>query len=388
MTQDFPEGLQKWGQVDPIRLLDLDVPVVKSIPEDKKGLERNLIEEARRCAQLICFLDCDREGENISFEVIDTCRKGNRAIVARRARFSALIPQDIHRAMRSLTDPDKRTSDAVDARQEIDLRLGAAFTRFQTKSLARCFEETMDKMISWGPCQFATLGFVVDRAWQIETFVPEDFWGIHLSIAKGGAVAVFEWSRGRLFDRAACALLYELCMADPTAHVTSVQEREKRKWRPLPLNTVALQTLASRKLGISSDVAMTIAEELYNKGILSYPRTETENFKEVRASTASQRKHCLSAAHSSTAYPHASPARPLPSANPSPLPPNSLARSRCLPSRIDSPRSLAPSLAPSFAPSTLFSLIIPPRLQPRLRPRPAPCPSSSPSDSPLLPKLP
>jgi DNA topoisomerase-3 len=113
--------------------------------------------------------------------------------------------------------------------------------------------------------------------------VPEEFWGIHCAIAKGGAAAVFEWSRGRLFDRAACTVLYELCMADPTAVVTAVQEREKRKWRPLPLNTVALQTLASRKLGISSDVAMTIAEELYNKGILSYPRTETENFKEVLA---------------------------------------------------------------------------------------------------------
>ena len=280
MNQDFPEGLQKWGQIDPIRLLDLDVPVIKSVPEDKKNLERNLIEEARRCSQLICFLDCDREGENISFEVIDTCRKGNRNIVARRARFSALIPADIHRAMRNLTDPDKRTSDAVDARQEIDLRLGAAFTRFQTKSLARCFEETLDKLISWGPCQFATLGFVVDRAWQIETFVPEDFWAIQCSIARGGVVAKFDWSRGRLFDRLSCTVLYELCMANPTAIVTAVQEREKRKWRPLPLNTVALQTLASRKLGISSDVAMSIAEELYNKGIISYPRTETENFKE------------------------------------------------------------------------------------------------------------
>ena len=182
--------------------------------------------------------------------------------------------------MRNLSDPDKRTSDAVDARQEIDLRLGAAFTRFQTKSLARCFEETMDKLISWGPCQFATLGFVVDRAWQIERFVPEDFWGIRCSVSRNGNVAVFEWSRDRLFDRAACTILYELCMQDPTAIVTGVQEREKRKWRPLPLNTVALQTMASRKLGISSDVAMNIAEELYNKGIISYPRTETENFKQ------------------------------------------------------------------------------------------------------------
>ena len=178
MQQDFPEGLQKWGQIDPARLLDLDVPVVKTIPEDKSNLEKNLTEEARRCSQLICFLDCDREGENISFEVIDTCKKANRRITARRAHFSALIARDIHRSMRNLTDPDKRVSDAVDARQEIDLRLGAAFTRFQTISLGKVFEETADKLMSWGPCQFATLGFVVDRKWKIDKFSQEDFWTI------------------------------------------------------------------------------------------------------------------------------------------------------------------------------------------------------------------
>lgn len=33
-------------------------------------------------------------------------------------------------------------------------------------------------MLSWGPCQFATLGFIVDRQWKIDAFVPESFWGI------------------------------------------------------------------------------------------------------------------------------------------------------------------------------------------------------------------
>ena len=50
---------------------------------------------------------------------------------------------------------------------------------------------------------------------------------------------------------------------------------EKTRPRPEPLNTIEFLKLASRKLKISSSDAMTVAESLYNKGLLSYPRTET-----------------------------------------------------------------------------------------------------------------
>ena len=81
-----------------------------------------------------------------------------------------------------MTHPDKPNSamnDAVLARQEIDLRLGAAFTRFQTLRLQGRYEG-LDSMISYGPCQFPTLGFVIERYLKIEAFRPEDFWSIAL----------------------------------------------------------------------------------------------------------------------------------------------------------------------------------------------------------------
>lgn len=88
---------------------------------------------------------------------------------------------DIHNAMRTLTDPNENWASAVDARQEIDLRIGAAFTRFQTQRIQKRFSIPYEGVISYGPCQFPTLGFVVER-WQArEAFVPEQFWGIHLT---------------------------------------------------------------------------------------------------------------------------------------------------------------------------------------------------------------
>lgn len=55
-------------------------------------------------------------------------------------------------------------------------------------------------------------------------------------------------------------------------------KNEKKKYRPYPLTTVTFQKLATDKLKISSAEAMKIAEKLYQKGFISYPRTETNSF--------------------------------------------------------------------------------------------------------------
>ena len=73
-----------------------------------------------------------------------------------------------------------------------------------------------------------------------------------------------------------------------------MRQSPKPKWRPVPLSTVELQKLASQHLRISSDKTMDIAEKLYQRGYLSYPRTETDKFKEgfdLQALIGEQRSH-------------------------------------------------------------------------------------------------
>ena len=67
-----------------------------------------------------------------------------------RARFSALTREDLEHAATNLERPNKALSDAVKVRQEIDLRIGATFTRFQTLTL-RNFVKSKG-VISYGPC--------------------------------------------------------------------------------------------------------------------------------------------------------------------------------------------------------------------------------------------
>jgi len=85
----------------------------------------------------------------------------------KRAHFSALTREDIERAVQNLTHPNQNLSDAVRVRQEIDLRIGASFTRLQTLNFRDImlgnYQQNVQIVLSYGPCQFPTLGFIVDR---------------------------------------------------------------------------------------------------------------------------------------------------------------------------------------------------------------------------------
>ena len=202
MEIDFTPG-HGWSSVAPVELFT--APIEQKVRTDMDGIERTLLEEARKAQWLVLWLDCDREGENIAYEVVDVCKRANPRLRVLRAKFSALIPADIMRAVQTLVPPDHNLSEAVAARSEIDLRLGAAFTRFQTLRLqVRIYHfecmltglfthfppifsnkpqsafEDIKQVVSYGPCQFPTLGFVVERWSRIQAFVEEQFWSIQL----------------------------------------------------------------------------------------------------------------------------------------------------------------------------------------------------------------
>ena len=77
----------------------------------------------------LCNLDATLTA---AVQVIDVCRRANPRLVIKRAKFSALVRRELEQSVQTLGLPDENASKAVDARQEIDLRIGASFTRFQT----------------------------------------------------------------------------------------------------------------------------------------------------------------------------------------------------------------------------------------------------------------
>ncbi|XP_060521487.1 DNA topoisomerase 3-alpha [Cylas formicarius] len=277
LNYEFPASHRNWQSCNPLVLFD--APVVKTCTGNYENIKKTLEREIRSCGGLIVWTDCDREGENIGFEIIKVCTDVRPGLRIYRAKFSEITGASVFRALATLGRPDKNVSDAVDVRQELDLRTGAAFTRLQTLRLQQAFPQKLaEKLISYGSCQFPTLGFVVERYQAIESFVPEQFWKIKMNHTRNDLTTEFTWKRERLFDERSCRAILDHCLENPRAVVESVDGRPKSKWRPLPLDTVEMEKNVSKKLRINAKETMRIAEKLYTQGFISYPRTETNIF--------------------------------------------------------------------------------------------------------------
>jgi len=228
MECDFPGEYRDWQRIAFEQIFD--APIVTEISSDKKDVAENLRQEARRASLLVIWTDCDREGEYIGAEIAEICRGANARLDVYRARYSVLSVEEVNRAMRSLGRLDIKQVAAAESRSHLDLRSGAAFTRFQTLSFRSHHTELRDQVISYGSCQFPTLGFVVEQYLKVRNFVAEDFWFIRLEIDRAGTKTKFLWRRNRLYDRLSCLILYELCVDRKLAKITRIESKPTSKW--------------------------------------------------------------------------------------------------------------------------------------------------------------
>uniref|UniRef100_A0A182V738 DNA topoisomerase n=1 Tax=Anopheles merus TaxID=30066 RepID=A0A182V738_ANOME len=279
MGLEFVGKYNSWDRVDPAELFACPTEKKESTPNLR--MPYFLAQEARGCDYLILWLDCDKEGENICYEVMaavsDSIHNVHSNRVTYRAKFSAITEKDIKYAMDNLIHPNENEAKSVDARQELDLRIGCAFTRFQTKFFQGKYADLDASLISYGPCQTPTLGFCVQRHDEIQTFKPETFWYVQVSVGESPEIKL-EWHRVRVFEKEIACIYLNKVKEQKEAIVEAVSSKEQVRGRPQALNTVELMRAASAGLGIGPHTAMQIAEKLYTRGYISYPRTETTQY--------------------------------------------------------------------------------------------------------------
>ena len=263
-----------------------DAKTVKQVEEtsEKCRVVEHLRNEAESCEHLCLWLDCDREGENIGYEVISTTREyfpDDNNI--HRAHFSSITQQALEHSFRNLIRPNVNLSMAVDARQELDLKIGVAFTRylsktFRSKSQAR-FGDAEIKTISYGPCQSPCLWFCVQRHLEIMRFKPEQFYVLNMQL-RTHTNETFDvaWKKGQTNDRALAERTLTTARRSQVVRCIGVETQNRDLRAPVALNTVQVLKAASSGLGISPHKAMKIAEKLYTSGFMSYPRTESTKY--------------------------------------------------------------------------------------------------------------
>jgi len=197
-----------------------------------------------------------------------------------RAKFSSITQKDIVQSYETLRDgPNQNQSISVDARQIIDLKVGVAFSRFQSLHLKKRFLNLNQRMITFGPCQTPTLNFCVDRHFAIKNFRSEAFWRIVPKIfTNTGDQIQLYWTQDRTSNQQEAELIKREIESEQQVQVFDISGKESTKWKPEGLNTVQMLKQASTLLGISPNDAMHVAEKLYLGGYTTYPRTESTSY--------------------------------------------------------------------------------------------------------------
>ncbi len=283
-TTEFSKSIhfKGWENVDPMYLLQ-NAPLMKIVRKESRGVLKTLQKLVKYMDTLIIATDFDREGENIGMQVADMIAKRiNRKIKIRRAKFSSLTSNEILKAFKeeNLRDLNMNMVYASEVRQEIDLRMGVAFTRTATMAIQKSIGRPDFPMISIGPCQTPTLGLIVERYLDhlesLRRAEKEKKYVIKVVVNVNGRELTFESkSRFKLMDKAR-----EIAekLKNKELVLKRVKIKEKRIQRPFPLNTVRLASLSARVLGLSSKDTLSVAEKLYLEGLITYPRTETDKY--------------------------------------------------------------------------------------------------------------
>jgi len=262
---DYPEEFNDWSGSSPVDLVY--APQVKTV-RAKSTLDA-IRDLSKSSDEVIIATDYDREGELIGLETVRAAGADMNKV--RRAKFSALTKGEVEAAFSNLADPDIRLSDAAEARQIIDLTWGAVLTR----SVSLSSGQVGKNFLSVGRVQSPTLKLLVDRHEEIENFKPVPFWKIN---GKFGLLAFKGEHNGNPFwEKDGADAVLKKCKEVKKGVISSYDVSIKEEYKPPPFDTTGMQVEANR-IGIPPAIAMSIAEDLYTSGYISYPRTENTEY--------------------------------------------------------------------------------------------------------------
>ncbi len=269
LNLDYPEALNDWQRTDLKELIWAEPQKVVTAGKIAAALKTL----GAQADEVVIATDFDREGELIGVEALDIVKSTKPDVRVKRARFSALTKWDIERAFNDLAAVDFPLAASAESRQSVDLAWGAVLTRF----LSLASKQVGKDFLSVGRVQSPTLALIVDRERQIEDFVPEDYWTLHAKFTKPveGAPAEFEadHEHGPFWAHKEALAAQRQAETAPKGTVLEYIQNEREEHPPPPFNTTMFVSEANR-LGFSAAVAMKIAEDLYQGGYLSYPRTD------------------------------------------------------------------------------------------------------------------
>ena len=303
VTMSYPEvydpSLKKWSlSTLPFIPEEFKYEVIPSVSK-QFNIVKGLLNRADIETIYVCT-DSGREGEYI-YRLVDQAAEVSDSKDKRRVWIDSQTEEEILRGIKEakpLSEYDN-LSDAAYLRAKEDYLMGINFSRVLTlkygQTVTNYLKSEKWSAISVGRVMTCVLGMVVRREREIRAFVKTPFYRILANLDENGTSIEAEWKavegtkyfetpflykeNGFKNKEEAEKLIAELTAPDETGNkakavVTKVERRKENKNPPLLFNLAELQNVCSKMYKISPDETLKITQELYEKKLVTYPRTD------------------------------------------------------------------------------------------------------------------
>ena len=263
----YDEKLSKWRRED---LPILPGPWKTSVMRDKRAQFEILrwLMQRGDVGEVVNACDAGREGELIFRLVYE---KAGCAKPVKRLWLSSMEPDEIRRAYESMrpgAEYDRLYAAAL-CRAKADWLVGMNATRLMSLVYHRTLN--VGRVVS------PTLALLVERKREIEEFKPETFYTVAVNC--GGVLLSSE----RISDKTEADALADACTDE--VHITNIERKEKHENPPTLYDLTTLQREANRELGFTAQQTLDYLQSLYEKRLVTYPRSDNRFLTDGMAAT-------------------------------------------------------------------------------------------------------
>lgn len=221
--------------------------------------------------ELISACDYDNEGSLIADKIIRLIFNKEDG---KRMKFSTLTRQDLINSYENIMPHlDVDNINAGETRHYLDWMYGINTSRALTLAIKKMSKRF--SLLTAGRVQAPTLVILADKELEIKKFVPKPYWQLQLILLVNGNEIIALYEEENIWDKDIAEKIFNDCKGKP-AIVDDVKTKTYRQEPPAPFNITSLQTEAYRLFGYSPQQTMSIAQNLYTRAYISYPRTSSE----------------------------------------------------------------------------------------------------------------
>ncbi len=276
---------QKWSSLGVNVSSDFDPLYV--IPKDKKKIVKELKDALKTSDELILATDEDREGESISWHLLQVLKP---KVPIKRMVFHEITDEAIKAALDNCREVDQRLVRAQETRRILDRLVGYTLSPLLWKKIA--------PSLSAGRVQSVAVRLLVVRERERRAFKQGSYWDLKASLQQeklpfeaklttlaGKRLATgsdFDENTGQVIEGRDVVLLnateasaLQTRLEAKTWQVSGIEERPVTRKPAPPFITSTLQQEANRKLRLSARDTMRTAQSLYEKGFITYMRTDS-----------------------------------------------------------------------------------------------------------------